>query len=101
MANILIKPIVTEKSTRKAEVADTKKKVYAFRVERTANKIEIKKAIESTYSVKVDAINTSVTPAKAKSRYTKRGLASGVKPAYKKAYVTLLKGETIDFYGNV
>ena len=49
MSNILVKPIITEKSTRKSDVADTKKKVYAFRVNKEANKIEIKKAIESHF----------------------------------------------------
>lgn len=101
MANVLLKPIITEKSTRKSEVADTKNKVYAFRVSRDANKLAIKKAIKAAYNVEVEAVNTSVTAGKSKVRYTKRGVASGMKSAYKKAYVTLKKGETIDFYGNV
>lgn len=101
MSKILIKPIITEKSTKKAEVADTKKKVYAFRVEKDANKIEIRKAIESTYSVQVEDINTAVNVGKKKVRYTKQGVASGMKPSFKKAYVTLKAGESIDFYGNV
>ncbi len=101
MSNILVKPIITEKSTRKSDVADTKKKVYAFRVNKEANKIEIKKAIESTYSVQVEDINTAVNAGKKKVRYTKKGVASGMKPSFKKAYVTLKAGETIDFYGNV
>lgn len=101
MSKILIKPIITEKSTKKAEVTDTKKKVYAFRVEKDANKIEIRKAIESTYSVQVEDINTAVNVGKKKVRYTKQGVASGMKPSFKKAYVTLKAGESIDFYGNV
>lgn len=101
MANVLIKPLITEKSTKKSEVADDKMKTYAFKVARTANKLEIKKAIEATYSVQVDGINTTVTVGKKKIRNTKQGAAIGMKPAYKKAYVTLKKGETIDFYGNV
>jgi large subunit ribosomal protein L23 len=67
MSNILIKPIITEKSTKKSEVADTKKKVYAFRVEKDANKIQIRKAVESTYSVQVEDINTAVNPWKKES----------------------------------
>ncbi|MCS6935158.1 MAG: 50S ribosomal protein L23 [Chitinophagales bacterium] len=101
MSKILIKPVITEKATRKAEVPDTKKKTYVFRVSRDANKIEIKKAVEATYNVNVEAVNTTVNPGKAKVRYTKRGIAAGVKSAYKKAYVTLQKGESIDFYGSV
>jgi large subunit ribosomal protein L23 len=95
--NVLIKPIITEKSTKLSE----NKHTYAFRVDREANKIEIKKAVEKAYSVNVEAVNTSVTPGKKKVRYTKRGLASGMKSAYKKAYVTLKTGESIDFYGAV
>lgn len=101
MSNILIKPIITEKSTKKSEVADTKEKVYAFRVGRDANKIQIRKAVEATYSVQVEDVNTSVTPGKKKVRYTKQGVANGMKAAFKKAYVTLKAGESIDFYGSV
>jgi large subunit ribosomal protein L23 len=101
MASILVKPLITEKSTKKSEVADDKQKVYAFRVAREANKLEIKKAVESVYSVQVEGVNTSFNVGKKKVRYTKRGVSSGVKPSYKKAYVTLKKGESINFYGNV
>ena len=95
--NVLIKPIITEKSTRLSEKRDT----YAFKVAKDCNKIEIKKAVEANYSVQVEAVNTSYNVGKSKTRYTKRGVASGMKASYKKAYVTLQKGETIDFYGNV
>ena len=101
MANGLIKPLITEKSTKKSDVADDKQKVFAFKVAKTANKLEVKKAVEAVYNVKVDSVNTSFNVGKKKVRYTKRGVASGMKPSYKKAYVTLQKGETIDFYGNV
>jgi large subunit ribosomal protein L23 len=101
MANVLIKPLITEKSTKKSDVADDKQKVFAFKVAKTANKLEVKKAVEAVYNVKVDSVNTSFNVGKKKVRYTKRGVASGMKPSYKKAYVTLQKGETIDFYGNV
>lgn len=101
MANVLIKPLITEKSTKKSDVADDKQKVFAFKVAKTANKLEVKKAVEAVYNVKVDSVNTSFNVGKKKVRYTKRGVASGMKPSYKKAYVTLKKGETIDFYGNV
>ncbi|MCW5909319.1 MAG: 50S ribosomal protein L23 [Chitinophagales bacterium] len=99
--NVLIKPIITEKSTKQSEVADEKQKTYAFRVGKDANKIEIKKAVESTYNVQVDTVNTSYNVGKRKVRYTKQGVAAGMKPSFKKAYVTLKKGETIDFYGSV
>ncbi len=95
--NILIKPLVTEKSTKSGE----KMGKYAFKVVKTANKLEIKKAIEAAYNVKVEAVNTHVNVGKRKVRQTKGGISSGIKSAYKKAYVTLKKGETIDFYGSV
>jgi large subunit ribosomal protein L23 len=94
---ILIKPLITEKSTKLSEKLNT----YAFKVARTANKLEIKKAIKDMYNVEVADVSTAVIPAKSKVRQTKQGVARGLKPAYKKAYVTLNKGEVIDFYGNV
>lgn len=95
--NVIIKPIVTEKSTKGGE----KMGRYAFRVEKTANKLEIKKAIEASYNVQVEMVNTVVNVGKKKVRQTKQGMAIGMKPSFKKAYVTLKKGETIDFYGSV
>ncbi len=97
MANVIIKPIVTEKSTKSSEKLGR----YAFRVEKTANKLEIKKSVEATYNVQVESVNTTTTVGKKKVRQTKQGMAVGMKPSYKKAYVTLKKGEVIDFYGNV
>ena len=95
--NVIIKPIVTEKSTKSSEKLGR----YGFKVEKTANKLEIKKAIEATYNVQVEAVNTTVNVGKKKVRQTKQGMAVGMKPSYKKAYVTLKKGESIDFYGSV
>ncbi len=76
-------------------------RTYAFRVARKANKLEIKKAVEDFYGVTVTDVNTVVVPGKAKSRFTKAGFISGVKPAYKKAYVTVAEGDTIDLYANI
>jgi large subunit ribosomal protein L23 len=92
--DILVKPIVTEKSNSQ----QTKLNRYAFKVDRKANKLEIKKAIETFYGVTVTDVNTAVMPGKNKSRYTKSGFITGQKPAYKKAYVTVAEGETIDLY---
>ncbi|MBS1622528.1 MAG: 50S ribosomal protein L23 [Bacteroidetes bacterium] len=97
MSNILIKPIITEKSTKLGE----KLHRYAFRVDRDANRLQIKKAVETAYGVKVEDVNTAVIPGKLKVRQTKQGIARGMKPAYKKAYVTLKEGQEIDFYGTV
>jgi large subunit ribosomal protein L23 len=74
---------------------------YGFIVDVKANKIEIKKAIESTYGVNVIKLNTLRYDGKAKSRYTKAGILSGRTASYKKAIVKLAAGETIDFYSNI
>jgi large subunit ribosomal protein L23 len=97
LSEVLIKPILTEKANAQQE----KLHRYAFKVARKANKLEIKKAIESFYGVNVTAVNTSVVPGKNKSRFTKAGVISGRKPAYKKAYVTVAEGESIDLYANI
>ena len=94
---VLIKPIITEKSTKSGEKAGK----CAFRVAGDASKLEIKKAVEAAYSVQVEAVNTQVNVGKKKIRQTKKGMAIGMKASFKKAHVTLKKGETIDFYGNV
>lgn len=97
LSEVLVKPILTEKANAQQE----KLHRYAFKVSRKANKLEIKKAVESFYGVTVTAVNTTVTPGKNKSRFTKSGVISGRKPAYKKAYVTVAEGETIDLYANI
>jgi large subunit ribosomal protein L23 len=74
---------------------------YGFRVSPDANKIEIKEAIEQMYQVVVEDVNTMKFAGKKKSRYTKSGVVSGRQDAYKKAIVTLKKGETIDFFSNI
>lgn len=74
---------------------------YGFVVDRRANKLEIKKAVEDLYNVKVSEVNTMRYPGKRKQRYTKSGISVGRTPAYKKAVVTLAEGEAIDFYSNI
>ena len=97
LSEVLIKPILTEK----ANAQQDKLRRYAFKVARKANKLEIKQAVETFYNVKVEDVHTMVVPRKAKNRMTKAGYIQGSKPAYKKAYVTVAEGETIDFYGTV
>jgi large subunit ribosomal protein L23 len=97
MNPILIRPLITEKMTSIQE----KQGKYGFIVDVKANKIEIKKAIESTYGVNVIKLNTLRYDGKAKSRYTKAGILSGRTASYKKAIVKLAAGETIDFYSNI
>ena len=74
---------------------------YCFVVDRNANKLQIKKAVEDLYNVKVSEVNTMRYAGKRKQRYTKSGISVGKTPAYKKAVVTLAEGETIDFYSNI
>lgn len=84
--DIIKRPIITEKSALLAEKA-----VYTFEVAKDANKVEIKKAIEEIFEVKVVAIRTVNVHKKPKrmSRY------EGFKSAYKKAIVRLEPGQTI------
>lgn len=91
---ILIKPLVTEKTNKVTE----KLGKYVFIVDRTSTKTEIKGAVETYFNVKVDSINTSVTPGKVKVKMTKKGMIEGRKSATKKAYVTLKEGNTIDIF---
>ena len=95
--SIILKPIVTEKMTRLNEKLNR----VGFIVDKKANKVEIKKAVESFYNVKVVDVNTVSYAGKIKSRYTKSGFVRGRTDAFKKAIITLAEGETIDFYSNI
>ncbi len=95
--SVLIKPIVTEKMTDLGEIRNQ----FGFIVDKTANKIQIKKEIEETYEVSVVNINTMRYGGKAKSRFSRAGVIQGKSPSYKKALVTLAEGEKIDFYSNI
>ena len=94
---ILIKPIVTEKLTVQGEKLNR----YGFIVDREANKLQIKAAVEQTYNVTVAEVNTVNYHGKRKSRYTKAGMLNGRTNHYKKAYVTLVGEDKIDFYANI
>lgn len=94
LADVLVRPVLTEKVNLQMERSNR----YTFVVDKRANKLEIKKALEEFYGVKVADINTNVVPGKAKSRFTKAGFIQGVKGSYKKAVVTLAEGESIDLF---
>ncbi|HRG02276.1 MAG: 50S ribosomal protein L23 [Bacteroidia bacterium] len=94
---ILIKPIITEKMTSLAEKLNR----YGFVVDRNANKVQIKQAVEKMYGVKVESVNTQQYVGKVKMRNTTRGLAIGRVNRSKRAFVTLKNGEAIDFYANI
>ncbi len=95
--DIEIKPIVTEKATKLTDKLNR----YTFRVSPEASKSDIKKLVEALYDVKVVAVNTAVVRGKNKSRWTKSGLLRGKTSAYKKAFITVAEGQTIDFYSNL
>ncbi|MCX8209420.1 MAG: large subunit ribosomal protein L23 [Bdellovibrionota bacterium] len=94
---ILIKPVVSEK----AELLSETPGHYTFVVAKTANKIEIRKAIEGRYGVTVDRVNTMIMPGKTKNRSTKSGLLRGRVSSFKKAIVTLAEGDRIELYDEV
>ncbi len=94
---ISIQPIVTEAATKLTDKLNR----YTFRVSPDANKFQIKDLVEKLYGVKVEAVNTAVVRGKNKSRYTKSGLLRGKTNQWKKAYITLAEGQTIDFYSNI
>ena len=115
--NVIVKPLISEKMTRLTEAAASPKlnriqrnkqkpapvahNRYGFVVDHRANKIEIKKAVEAFYNVKVVDVNTMNYRGKVKSRDTKAGYLVGHTNAFKKAIVTLAEGDTIDFYSNI
>ena len=95
--NILIKPIITEKATADSEMNNR----YTFLVNTTANKVEIKKAVETAYGVSVNKVRTQNYGPERKTRYTKTGLQRGQTNRIKKAIVDVAEGDTIDFYNNL
>ena len=94
--DIIVRPVVTEKMNAQA---DSQK--YGFIVNKKANKVQIKQAVENLYGVTVEEVNTMFYAGKRKSRFTKTGNVSGRQNAFKKAVVTLRNGEIIDFYSNI
>lgn len=94
--SILKSPLVTEKIS-----ALNEKGKYGFLVKASANKVEIKNAVEKQYGVNVERVNTIKVMGKRKTRYSQAGVLAGRKPNYKKAIVKLAAGEVIDFYSNV
>ncbi|MDZ7315565.1 MAG: 50S ribosomal protein L23 [candidate division KSB1 bacterium] len=91
---ILLRPILTEKMLK---LQETERK-YGFVVSKDANKIDIKRAVEKKFDVKVDKVATMIVKGKLKRRNTRRGLTVGKRPDWKKAIVTLREGEKIDFF---
>ncbi len=95
--SVLIKPIITEKMTSDSELYNR----YGFIVNPTANKLQIKEAVESTYGVSVTAVRTMNYRPDRRTRYTKTGIQHGKTNAFKKAIVDVEDGDVIDFYSNL
>jgi len=92
--SIIIKPVVSEKANYLTDLRGS----YSFLVNTKANKIQIKKAVEAAYGVKVADVNTMIYAPKVSSKYTKKGLQVGKTNKLKKAVIKLAEGEVIDIF---
>lgn len=92
--SVIIKPVISEKANYLTDLRGA----YSFLVDTKANKIEIKKAIEEAYGVKVADVRTMIYAPKISAKYTKKGLQIGKTNKLKKAIVTLVEGEVIDIF---
>ncbi len=88
--DIILRPVITEHAARMTE----RHNKYTFRVHRQANKVQIRRAIEELFSVKVKQVHTMNVPSKRKGGLRTR--RPGATAAWKKAIVTLVEGNTID-----
>ncbi|MFP4527566.1 MAG: 50S ribosomal protein L23 [Candidatus Kapaibacterium sp.] len=91
MIDIIKRPLITEKAMRLTEQGQ-----YVFDVVPTANKIEIKRAVEEMFEVEVKSVRTARIKGKRTQRFTRRGVMRGRTPLRKKAYVTLKEGHEIE-----
>ena len=98
MSTLIKKPLITEKANGLSSAASP---VYTFLVDVAASKEDIVKELERVYGVKIARLNALIVRGKIKSRFTKRRVVTGKKPNYKKVYVTLKEGYTIDIYKNI
>jgi large subunit ribosomal protein L23 len=97
MSSIIKKPIITEKASLQGEKFNR----FAFEVDRKANKLEIKNAVEKMYNVTVKEVRTSnYGGGKSSVKYTNKGVVEQKSKQWKKALVTVADGETIDLYNN-
>lgn len=97
MKAIIKKPVITEKATGASEKFNR----FSFVVDRAANKLEIKEAIEKLYNVTVTDVRTmNYGGGKSSVKYTNRGIVEQRSKQWKKAVVTVADGETIDLFSN-
>ena len=88
-AQILIKPVVSEKSYH--QITENR---YTFKVHKDAHKTQIRQAVEELFEVKVVSVNVVKMPAKPK----RRGMIKGTQPGWKKAIVELRAGDKIEIF---
>jgi large subunit ribosomal protein L23 len=93
LRKLLKRPLMTEKAVRMTERLNT----YAFEVPRDANKVEIKRAVETIFEVKVEGVRTTSVRGKLK----RMGRFAGYRAARKKAFVTLAEGQKLELFENV
>jgi len=91
---VIQQPVVTEKSTALRDVANR----YVFRVAPGANKRQIKKAVETMFSVRVVDVRTAVYRGKKAVVMNRAGRFEGYRSTWKKAFVTLADGDTIELF---
>ncbi len=90
---IIRRPVISEKSTSQRETSSQ----FSFEVDRKANRIEIKKAVESLFNVHVDSVKTM----QVKGKFKRRGRIIGKRPDWKKAIVRLAPNERIEFFEGI
>ena len=93
--DIIRSPVITEKALVAKEETQDNRQLLTFRVDRHATKPEIKSAVESIFEVKVEQVHT----VNYMGKMARRGRFEGRRPSWKKAYVTLKKGEKPVDYG--
>ncbi len=97
MKTIIKRPIITEKATGQSETRNR----FSFEVDPSANKLEIKNAVENMYGVQITEVRTmNYGGGKSSVKYTNRGIVEQPTKRWKKAVVTVADGETIDLFNN-
>lgn len=99
--SVLKKPLVSEKMALLNERPSKKYNQYAFKVDLDSNKSQVKREIEEMYDVSVRSVRTLIVRGKRRMRYNRTGYIAGKSPNYKKAIVSLVEGDEIDFYKNI
>ena len=94
---VIFEPIITEKATNDSELRNR----YTFVVNREANKIQIKDAVENKYNVTVEKVRTQIYGSERKTKFTKSGVQRTKTNIKKKAIVDIQDGDSIDFYNNL